>query len=753
MNARHASLTRPLRAERAGELDRLVAVLRRSPVALAIVDADLRLLRATDGFRRMTGMPPAEAGEGGDLAADRDAADAAAATTTGGAQPSPADPPLALADALPLMDARLVGTCRRVLDGEDDTATAEFDLPARADTALLQREVATTVGQGWSGDGERSVTTVALTVFPLAGDAEDEPLLGIMATDVSARWAYELRWARTATHLEFLAEASRLLAESLDLEQTLDTIVHLLVPALADACLVFLHEPGEQPAPDQLVTTRGLDATQLAAIGAVLARSMPASGQLNWGGMRAERTGRGELLSPLPDRVREQIREIYMDAGFPDLPVASSLLAIPLMSSGVGIGRIYLATFGERRFDGDDLAFAEELGRRAAAATQNARLHRAVAEQAHAARTLANAVVGMTTDAVVVVDVEGRITGWNEAATELYGYAPEEAIGHEITMLHPQPHGRTTRALAERLLAGESVPRHEARRVHSSGRLLDVSLRASPLLDSQGNVVGASSTAHDISAQRRAERLQRRHARELARINDRLREVNALKNAFLSMASHELRSPLAAISGLARTLGDMWTSIDDTQRHMIVNEICDNADRLTRLVRDLMTVSRIEEGMLLSRPEAIDVAPIVDLAVTEAGRGDVRVVVDPSMQVYADPDHVRQILVNLVTNALHHGAPPVEISARAQDGEVVVSIVDHGKGIPPELRGDLFERFARVRMNLPAKPESTGLGLWITRSLARAQGGDVSCEPAPGGGACFLLRLPAAPSQRDQKSS
>jgi two-component system sensor histidine kinase KdpD len=175
-------------------------------------------------------------------------------------------------------------------------------------------------------------------------------------------------------------------------------------------------------------------------------------------------------------------------------------------------------------------------------------------------------------------------------------------------------------------------------------------------------------------------------------------------------------------------------------RAQLDQALWEQADRLRRLIEQLLDLSRLDARSLRLEPVEIAVRPLVESAVSAVGRDafeDVRVGVDPDLVVCADTLVLERVLTNLLANAARYGRPPVVVSATAEAGRLRISVEDAGPGIPPELVPRLFDRFAR---GLDAG--GTGLGLAIARAYARAHGGDVAYEPRAEGGARFEISIP-----------
>jgi PAS domain S-box-containing protein len=245
----------------------------------------------------------------------------------------------------------------------------------------------------------------------------------------------------------------------------------------------------------------------------------------------------------------------------------------------------------------------------------------------------------------------------------------------------------------------------------------------------------------ELHERRRAEKELERFASELQQANEELRAADQMKSHFVAVASHELRTPLTAVLGFATTLMNHWDRIPDRDKREHIGLIEGQARRLSRLADDLLTMSKIEAGALEVRPEPVDVEEALRQAVSAFADQDIEVEAEAGLRAMADPDHVEQIMINYVTNAIKYGRPPIRVEARRTNRWVEVSVTDSGDGVPGDFVPRLFEKFAqagRIRSG-----SGTGLGLSIVRGLARAQGGDAWYEPADPG-ARFCVHLPMA---------
>jgi signal transduction histidine kinase len=239
----------------------------------------------------------------------------------------------------------------------------------------------------------------------------------------------------------------------------------------------------------------------------------------------------------------------------------------------------------------------------------------------------------------------------------------------------------------------------------------------------------------------RAYEAERRRVEELARLSQ-------LRADFVSLVSHELRSPMAAVIGAARTLQDRWRMLSAAQRESFLALIGDETSRLAELVGDVLDTSRIEAGTFSYRFEEVDLGRLVDEAVEAAELAQQDVAVVASVRaglppIRGDRARLRQVLGNLIENAVKYSSEggEVRVSATAGNGAVAIDVRDSGPGIPRDQQARIFEKFGRVDVPGASKP-GTGLGLFIARSIAEAHGGSLEVTSDLEPGATFTLTLP-----------
>jgi PAS domain S-box-containing protein len=357
------------------------------------------------------------------------------------------------------------------------------------------------------------------------------------------------------------------------------------------------------------------------------------------------------------------------------------------------------------------------------------------------------AIVASSDDAIISKGLDGVVASWNAAAERLFGYSEEEAVGRPLAeLIIPDDRAHEEPEILARLSRGERIDHYETVRRAKDGRLLDVSITVSPVRNSAGQVIGASKIARDITAQRKlleSERLARSQAERLS----------ALKDEFLSTLSHELRSPLSAIMGWtellrrsSRTPQELTSGLEVIERNVRLQ---------TRLVDELLDVSRISSGKVV-----LEVKPLVPATVIQAAVEAVRPAADAKgVRLYVlldetagpitgDPTRLQQIVWNLLSNAIKFTGKGGRVSVTLQrvNSHVELSVADTGIGIAPEFLPHVFERFRQADGSTTRRVGGLGLGLSIAKSLVELHGGAIRAKSSGlGQGATFTIELPLLP--------
>jgi len=364
------------------------------------------------------------------------------------------------------------------------------------------------------------------------------------------------------------------------------------------------------------------------------------------------------------------------------------------------------------------------------------------------------AIVESSDDAVMSADLEGILISWNRGAELMFGYTAEEMIGRSISVLAPegeevQPLDR----LAAAVEAGEG--RYDATRRRKDGSAIDVSLTLSAVRDASGEVVAVSAIVQDISERKRAEQEREQFMRELEVQNERLLELDKLKDEFVALVSHELRTPLTSIRGyLELVLDGEAGSVSEEQRHFL-GVVDRNANRLLDLVGDLLFLAQIEAGKLSLDIGAVDLASLaaesVETArpIAEEKSISLTLATSPLPLLAGDRARLAQLLDNLISNAIKFTPEGgrVDVRASVSRGNAVVEVRDTGMGIPVEEQEHVFESFFRTSRATDEAIQGTGLGLAISKAIVHAHGGRITLASSEGEGATFHVSIPIRVAQ------
>jgi PAS domain S-box-containing protein len=356
-------------------------------------------------------------------------------------------------------------------------------------------------------------------------------------------------------------------------------------------------------------------------------------------------------------------------------------------------------------------------------------------ELAHNSDELLAAIVASSDDAIVSKTLDGRVTSWNQGAHQLFGYEPGEMIGASILRIVPPELHDEERELLGRLSRGERIEHFETVRLRKDGGRVDVSLTISPIRDKDGRVVGASKVARDITDRKR--------------IEEQLRVADRRKDEFLAMLGHELRNPLAPIRTVTEVL--CRTLVDNPRAVELCAILERQVQQMTRLLDDLLDVTRITRGTIRFQRERVDVSAVIQRAVEASGalitRRKQRLRVGmPKKPVFVQGDFAR--LVQLVTNLLNNAAKYTPVYGRialrvVRRGEQFdIRVQDNGAGIAPEMLPRVFELFVQSEA-AGGVQEGLGIGLTLVRVIAEHHRGHVVARSAgPGRGSQFVVTLP-----------
>ncbi|MEG6508256.1 ATP-binding protein [Methyloligella sp. 2.7D] len=330
------------------------------------------------------------------------------------------------------------------------------------------------------------------------------------------------------------------------------------------------------------------------------------------------------------------------------------------------------------------------------------------------------AIINDIADGLIVTDAEGRIQMFNPACEALFGYSAADAIGKDVALLLPG-------GLAAGLRSGNS----EVTARRRDGSNFDAELSVSLVAVEEGELY--CGIVRDISERKKMERM---------------------KNEFVSTVNHEIRTPLTSISGALSLLQAKAASQLDAKSTRLLELAQTGTERLGRLVNDILDVEKIEAGKVDYRMEPTELAPLAEAIVARqeplAERQGVRFVIENSAEgavVNVDPDRFEQAIVNLLSNAARYSKPGDTVRVaigRLGPEQIRIAVTDQGPGIPEKFQPRVFDRFAQGDLSGTRKGASSGLGLYITKTLVEAFGGTIGFETEQGRGTQFFIDLPLA---------
>ena len=597
----------------------------------------------------------------------------------------------------------------KLLHPEDaERVTAELEksrdgTPLRLDYRLLARDGRTVWVRHESAtvrgaDGEPLYLQTFLRDLGELRRAEDQREQ-LSAAEQAAAAEVSERQAR----LDLARRAGDALAATADQQAALTRVADLVVRELADWCILDVIEDGNE-------------LTRL-----TVARAEPASGNGRPGpsdvpgtGVRAVAYGGRSQLIPAPgeDAKGEPVR-------FLEGLDARSVISVPLRARNQPLGALTVArTARGTTYGADDLALVEDLGSRIALALDRGRLYREVEQRADAARVLEH--VG---DAIILLDRNGTIRLWNPAAEAITSIDAKSVLG--------QP---AAKAIPGWQNAVETVPVMSSPDPGHEEVVIPIDTDRGERWISISGVRFFGGTVYAF--------------RDLTDV----RQLDEIKADFIATASHELRTPLAAVYGAAQTLLRHDFALDETGRERFVSLIAEESERLGRIVNEILLANQLDADRVDLEVEPFDPAELVE-RVVEATRA----YAPPSVtleartdgelpRVSADLDKARQVLVNLVENAIKYSPEggQVEVEAVEHDGAVRFSVRDEGLGIAPEDQDRIFEKFYRADPHMIRGVGGTGLGLYICKELVSRMGGRIWVEPNGDKGSTFLFELQTA---------
>jgi PAS domain S-box-containing protein len=405
------------------------------------------------------------------------------------------------------------------------------------------------------------------------------------------------------------------------------------------------------------------------------------------------------------------------------------VVALPMSIGDDLIGVLYVFRAYGSRFTSNDRRVLASFADQAAIAVYNAQLYERVSQE----KRRLDAILEYSADGVLILDSAQRIQVFNRALSRLTGWQATDAIGRHHDEVIRWAHLETDRDLSDAVAGGWPLP--SARPLYVEGDLrrknggtVSVGLIYAPLFGQDRRLVNIIANVRDIT---------------------RFREADEIKSTFVSVVSHELKTPVALIQGYAETLLRKDARWDPKTRQESLEVILEEADRLHHLIDNLLDASRLEAGKLPleTEPMALDALAerVAERFRTQTDRHEIQVDLPSDYPfVEGDPTRLEQVLNNLLSNAIKYSPEggPIEITGCSTGDEIIVTVTDQGVGIPFEEQPHIFESFFRGSREYQQQTSGAGLGLYLAKAIVEAHGGRIWVESNPGEGAAFSFALP-----------
>jgi PAS domain S-box-containing protein len=508
---------------------------------------------------------------------------------------------------------------------------------------------------------------------------------------------------------EYLLEISRALTAQLKLDELLQMVLEAATNMLAgQAGLIALRDPD----------------------GGFVVRA-------SYGLPRALVPYFGPLLTDIPDDV--DLRRFHIPALAEKLgQVATELglrlqqvVALPMSMKQELMGALYVFRAYGTRFTANDRQILASFADQAAIAVHNAQLYERISEE----KRRLDAILEYSADGVMILDAGHRIVVFNRALAQLSRWSAADALGHHHDEVIRWARLETDLDLGGAIAGGWPLP--PARQLYVEGDLrrrnggtVSVGITYAPLLDREGRLVNIIANVRDIT---------------------RFREAEEIKSTFISVITHELKTPVALIKGYADTLlrKDVRWEPETMQESLTV--VLEEADRLNQLIDNLLDASRLQVGAFPLEMGQVALDALAERVAsrfrTQTQIHDIVVRFPPALPaVQGDPGRLEQVLNNLLSNAIKYSPAggTIEITGRATAHDVVVTVSDEGVGIPFEEQSRVFERFFRGARERHQRTPGAGLGLYLAKAIVEAHAGRMWVESNPGEGAAFSFAIPRA---------
>jgi PAS domain S-box-containing protein len=367
-------------------------------------------------------------------------------------------------------------------------------------------------------------------------------------------------------------------------------------------------------------------------------------------------------------------------------------------------------------------------------------------KQVEKIRNYLTTVVKQSKDAIYIHDDEGKIISWNKGAEDIYGYSEKEVIKMKVWNIIPEYKIAETEEFINRVFSGEKIQDIEAKRITKHGKLIDVLLSASMIVDESNEKKSIAINEKEITQQKIADEKIKHLNTDLKNNVAQLELANKELESFSYSVSHDLRAPLRAINGFSQIIEDNYSQILNKEAQKLFENIRSNSEKMSQLIEDLLSFSRL--GRKPIQKSEINTMEMVKNVLNEINKSithQASINISTLFPANGDPTLLHQVWTNLISNAIKYSSkkekPEVEIGSKKSDEEIIYYVKDNGAGFDMKYIEKLFNVFQRLHS--PSEFEGTGVGLAIVYRIITKHGGKVWAEAKINEGATFYFTIPS----------
>jgi PAS domain S-box-containing protein len=533
---------------------------------------------------------------------------------------------------------------------------------------------------------------------------------------------------QTEEGLLFLSEASQILSSSLNFKTTLSQVANLAVPRIADWCVV-----------DMVKETGGFEEVAIAHVDQRKVKwakkyreEFPVNPNAVSGVANVVASGKSEFYPIITDEIlvkgalNKRHLKLMRKIGF------GSVIVVPLFRENKTVGAISLVmdSSSGRRFNETDLHLAQQLSSRASLAIENSRLYGEVELGRKRVNTIISELPGVVWEAWGNPSGPNqRIDFVNDRVESMLGYSVSQWLSVPnfwLTIVHPEDRQRAAAEAAE-IFHGGIGGTSRFRWITKDGRIIWVEAQSSVITDNQGKPVGMRGVTLDIS-----ERI----------------ELEKRKDEFMSMASHELKTPVTSLKVYVDLFKKQLQVGNTSQLESYLEKIDKQIFKLTKLIRDLLDISKVEAGKLISELSKFDLGELalemVDVSAQLSDQHEILCICQLDEAIFGDQERIGQVVLNLINNAIKYSplGGKIIVKVYKEGANAILSVQDFGVGIDAVHHTKIFDRYYQVTDPFERTYPGLGIGLYVSNEIAKRHGGQMWVESEKGEGSIFYLALP-----------